>query len=320
MKLATLSLSTLLALAFSAAAPAPAQARAQTTPPNPSPGPSPSIAFTFDDLPAHSALPSNTTRLQIAQDILKALHDAGLPPIYGFVNAADLEHHPEDAAVLDLWRKAGNPLGNHTWSHMNLNDHTVEDFTAEILRNEPTIRQRAGDTDWHWFRYPNLAEGNTPEKRSAVRSFLAEHHYKVAAVTMSFGDYAWNEPYARCVAKNDTAAIATLETTYLQAAADDIDYRQALAHAALGHNIPFVLLMHIGALDARLLPRLLALYKSKGFTFVTLPAAESDPFYANDLDLSLPGTPDTLEGLLASQHKPFPPHPKNLMPDPSVCR
>jgi peptidoglycan/xylan/chitin deacetylase (PgdA/CDA1 family) len=310
MKLATLSLSTLLALTLCASAPA------QTTPP----GPSPSVAFTFDDLPAHSALPSNTTRLRIAQDILSALHDAGLPPIYGFVNAADLEHHPEDAAVLDLWRKAGNPLGNHTWSHMNLNDHTVEEFTAEILRNEPTLRQRAGDTDWHWFRYPNLAEGNTPEKRSAVRSFLAEHHYKVAAVTMSFGDYAWNEPYARCVAKNDTAAIATLETTYLQAAADDIDYRRALSQAALGRDIPYVLLMHIGALDARMLPRLLALYKSKGFTFVTLPAAESDPFYANDLDLSLPGTPDTLEGLLASQHKPFPPQPKNLMPDSSVCR
>ena len=28
---------------------------------------------------------------------------------------------------------------------------------------------------------------------------------------MSFHDYAYNEPYARCVAKNDTAAITELD-------------------------------------------------------------------------------------------------------------
>ena len=35
------------------------------------------IAFTFDDLPSHSALPPGVTRLQVAQDVIAALKAAG---------------------------------------------------------------------------------------------------------------------------------------------------------------------------------------------------------------------------------------------------
>ena len=48
--------------------------------------------------------------------------------------------------------------------------------------------------------------------------------HKVAAVTMSFGDYQWNEPYARCRAKGDDAAVRSLESSYLEGADDSIRY------------------------------------------------------------------------------------------------
>ncbi|MGB8476161.1 MAG: polysaccharide deacetylase family protein, partial [Candidatus Acidiferrum sp.] len=158
----------------------------------------PQIAFTFDDLPAHGPLPPDETRLQIANKILSALRDAHLPPIYGFVNAAILEKEPDDLVVLQAWRDAGNPLGNHTWSHMNLNHNSLDAFEAEITRDEPTLSKLMNQQDWHWLRFPYLAEGDTPEKHDALRAFLAQHGYKIAAVTMSFSDYLWNEPYARC--------------------------------------------------------------------------------------------------------------------------
>lgn len=280
------------------------------------------LAITFDDLPAHSALPPGTTRLQIAQGVIRALKDAGVPPTYGFVNGKAFEGTPDADAVLEAWRAAGNPLGNHTWSHMDLNKNSLDAWEADALKNEPVLVKatRAGD-DWHWLRFPFLSEGDTPEKRSGARAFLKEHGYRIAGVTMSFGDYAWNEPYARCVAKGDSAAISQLEKTYLQAATDDITYRRALAKATFGHDIPYVLLMHIGAIDARLLPQLLGIYKQAGFRFVTLQQAESDPFYANDLNLSLPGEPDSLEG--AAKAKGVSPWPKPAqMPAElnSICR
>ena len=107
--------------------------------------------------------------------------------------------------------------------------------------------------DWHWFRYPFLDEGDTPEKRSQVRKFLAARGYKIAAVTMSFGDYMWNEPYARCVAKNDQGAIATLKSSYLAAADESITRYREMSRKLYGRDISYVLLMHVGALDAEML-------------------------------------------------------------------
>lgn len=258
--------------------------------------PAQQLAITFDDLPAHSILPPGTTREQVAERIIQALHEAGVPSIYGFVNGQDLQQNPADAAVLQMWIRAGNVLGNHTWSHMDLNKVSLDAWEQDVLRNEPVLQAASenGD-DWHWLRFPYLSEGNTPEKRAGARAFLGSRGYKIAGVTMSFGDYAWNEPYARCSAKGDAAAIAELEKTYLAAAAADIRYRRALAKATFGHDVPYVLLMHIGAMDARLLPRLLALYKSEGFTFITLQRAEQDPLYANEIDLKLPSDPNPLE-------------------------
>jgi len=280
----------------------------------------PQIAFTFDDLPAHSSLPPGETRLDVATRIITALRQAHAPPIYGFVNGERVEEQPGDAAVLKAWRDAGNPLGNHTWSHMNLNQHSVEEFEADSNRNEPLLSESMKGEDWHWFRYPYLAEGDAPEKKEAIRSFLLQRGYKVAAVTMSFGDYQWNEPYARCKAKGDSAAIASLESSYLDAAEESIRFYQSLSHTLYGRDIPYVLLMHIGAFDAEMLPRLLSLYQSRGFQLVTLPEAEKDPFYDLDTNLALPSGPTMLEGVMQGRQLPMPLHPAPAVHLDALCR
>lgn len=278
------------------------------------------IAFTWDDLPAHSALPPEETRVEIGQKLIDAMKAAGLPPVYGFVNGATIEREPASAPMLKEWRDAGFQLGNHAWSHMNLNSNALADWEADVLKNEPVLEKYAFGADWHWLRFPYLAEGDTAEKRAEARKFLRAHEYRIAGVTMGFGDYMWNEPYARCVAKNDTAAIAQLESSYLDAAAQDAVFRRAMARALFGHDIPYVLLMHVGAFDARMLPRLLKLYRNKGFTFVTLEEAEKDPFYRGDLDPSLPDAPDTLEGAMQAKGLPLPTRPQLNVDLNSVCR
>jgi lysophospholipase L1-like esterase len=284
------------------------------------PTPAPQIAFTFDDLPAHGSLPVGTTRMEIANKIIAALHAAHVPDVYGFVNAADLEKNPSDIEVLKAWRLAGFPLGNHGWSHMNLNQHTAQEWEADVLRDEPTIEPLMKGSDWHWFRYPFLAEGDTAEKRETIRKFFLQHGYRIAAVTMSFGDYRWTEPYARCKAKGDAQAIETLKETYLEAADKSIDYYRELSQRLYGHDIPYVLLMHIGALDAEMLPRLLNLYKSRGFEFVTLQQAESAEFYRSSIDLSLPPAPDMLEGVAGERHIPMPAQPQLSVEPESLCK
>jgi peptidoglycan-N-acetylglucosamine deacetylase len=259
------------------------------------------IAITFDDLPAHGSLPSGTTRIQIASKILDALHSAGLPPTYGFVNGQATERQAEGAEVLEAWRGAGQPLANHSWSHMDFNSHSLDEFQSDIAQNEALLAHLMKNEDWHWFRFPFLAEGDTPEKRAAIRAYLGQRGYKIATITMSFSDYLWTEPYIRCKAKNNVKAITAMEETFMSAADESITYYRSLSNTLYGRDIPYVLLLHIGALDAEMLPRLLRLYQSRDFQFVTLPEAEADEFYRSSIDPKRPTSPDMLEGVMAER-------------------
>jgi peptidoglycan/xylan/chitin deacetylase (PgdA/CDA1 family) len=177
--------------------------------------PAQQIAFTWDDLPAHSTLPLGETRVEISRKLIAAMKDAQMPPVYGFVNGVRTEEEPLSTPMLANWRSAGLLLGNHTWSHMNLNQSSLAAWEADVLKNEELLQSGMEDADWHWLRYPNPGEGDT--ERSVGRApLLAErvracwrHHEPMIMPTM---------PYARCVAKNDTAAITELEAAHLAAA------------------------------------------------------------------------------------------------------
>jgi peptidoglycan-N-acetylglucosamine deacetylase len=280
------------------------------------------IAITFDDLPVHGALPPGETRIEVANQVIRALKRSHLPPTYGFINGMQVQQDAATISVLGAWRAAGNPLGNHTWSHLNLNDNgnSLGGFENDITHNEQLLQLQMRDADWHWFRFPFLAEGITPEKQMGVRAYLAQHGYRIAGVTMSFADYEWNEPYARCSAKHNHKAISGLEHSYLRAADQDIRFRRALAKQLYGRDIPYVLLMHIGAFDAHMLPRLLDLYQSRGFEFVRLEDAERDPFYKYDVNPSLLPGQDTLEGAAAQKHISLPQREDYAPKLEAVCR
>ncbi len=78
--------------------------------------------------------------------------------------------------------------------------------------------------------------------------------------------------------------------------------------------------MHLGAFDAKMLSRLLALYRSRGFEFITLEQAERDEFYKQDTDLHLPPGPDNLEGAMGQRHLPLPAHAVPTPQFDSLCR
>jgi peptidoglycan/xylan/chitin deacetylase (PgdA/CDA1 family) len=259
------------------------------------------------------------TRVQVGADLLKAAAEAKAPA-FGFINGVQTQREPDSTPVLKMWRDAGHPLGNHTWTHLNIASATPEQFEAEIVQNEAMLKDLMGANDWRWLRYPFLSEGDTPDKRLAVRAWLAANHYKIASVTMSFGDWAFSDPYARCVAKGDQAAIAQLEKIYLDGAAAVADRSRAMSKALYGKDIPYVLLMHAGAFDARMAPRLYKLYQDRGFGFTTLEKAESHPFYKTDVDPSLPPQPTTLEDALKAKGLPVPALPIDLAAVQGMCR
>lgn len=277
------------------------------------------LAITFDDLPAHGPLPAGETRADIAQSIAHALVSAGAPSVYGMVNGVLEEREPGSAQALVRWRAEGLPLANHGWSHTSLDKVTPARFEDELVHNEALLSASGQRVSFRWFRYPYLDEGRDPGLRDAARSVLARHGYSIAAVTMSFADYSWNAPYARCLARHDTTVIADLEQSYLAAADRAITASRKASHSIYHRDIPYVLLMHAGAFDARMLPRLLALYQRHGFRFVPLDEAEQDPAYRADLDPSLPFDPAGLQHHLPAPDGPLAPAGFNPADLDQVC-
>lgn len=240
------------------------------------------MAITVDDLPAHGQLPAGVTRLEVVQTMLAALKKHQVPEVYGFINAGKVEFNKADLPVLQAWREAGYPLGNHGYSHMDLHKANAADFTKDIQKNEALLKELNGTADWKYFRYPFLREGDVLEKRNAVRAYLSEHQYKIAQVTVDFEDWTWNNPYARCADKKDKKPIASLKKTYLDNAVRKLDQTVKITDYLFKRPVNHVLLLHVGAFDAVMLDDLLMSYKKKGVKFIPLSEALQDDIYKLD--------------------------------------
>lgn len=243
-------------------------------------GPRFDIAITVDDLPAHGPLPPGMTRLAIAESYLHTLKAHHVPEAYGFVNAKHLHDDPSTGSVLDAWRKAGYPLGNHTYSHLNLNDApSLQAWLADLQAGEPALVARMPDADWHYLRYPYLEAGRDRARHDGAIAWMQSHGYRIADVSVSFDDWAYSDAYARCVAKGDTARVEAMKTQYLKAVDDGIVRMKALSQRVYGRMIPQVLLTHIGAWSAATLPDVMARLDAAGAHYVPLAQAQADPAY-----------------------------------------
>lgn len=284
----------------------------------------PVVALTFDDLPAAGGLPDDDTREAIATRLTKELLANHLKGVYGFVTAVDLDDDPDTHAALRVWRAAGMKIGNHTWSHPALSDVTAADYIHEIAEDEPEVAKYAGRTNWHYFRYPYLEEGDTVAKHEAVRDWLRAHGYKVAEVSLNFNDDDWSDPYIRCVAKHDEAGIAWLKQSYMASAKEFIRRGRERQKAAFGHEIPNVLLLHATAFTTLMVPDLIQMLKQEGFRFASLEKVERNRAYSIDPKVGMVnGGPFAYEVLVMKHiQDPLPPP---TVPEPtarleSVCK
>jgi peptidoglycan/xylan/chitin deacetylase (PgdA/CDA1 family) len=278
------------------------------------------MAVTFDDLPAHGDLPPGVSRLDIANTILATLKQERMPATYGFINGKRIEEDASSSSALDAWRAAGQPLGNHTFTHGDLNKETPAEFAADVEKNEPLLKKLMGKDDWHWFRYPFLHEGESLSKRHAARQWLAEHGYRIAEVNMDFEDYLWNAPYARCMAKHDDASVQKLHDSYLAVADQYYGVFREMSQLVYGRDVKYVLLLHVGAFDARMLPELLALYRSKDVRFIGLPEAIADPAYRDDPDIGEASGGAQLELMMQKKQIQFPKNRKPYQELANTCR
>jgi peptidoglycan-N-acetylglucosamine deacetylase len=263
------------------------------------------IAVTVDDIPEHGDDIPGLSREQISRGVLAALKENQIPA-FGFSNGAFMQDNPEEINIFKEWLTAGYPLGNHTYSHPDLDKLTAEAFIAEIAKQDkllltlrsfsPLIQRR------HVFRYPFLSEGNTLAKRNAVRDYLRQHGYRIAEVTVDYYDWAWTDAYSRCLGRHDEKSVQWMKDHVEDSADRYLLAASQTAKLLLGHDIPHILLVHIGSFDAITLGGIFKHWQSQGVQFVSLDDALADPAYSVNPNMAFDGGRSFLEQIAESRH------------------
>jgi len=240
------------------------------------------VAITFDDLPATRHGRLDDVR-GITLDLLAHLEKLAIPAT-GFVNENKLEVPGEEIArqaFLEAWLDAGHDLGNHTYSHRRLYDTPLAEVQAEVLRGERVTRRllAARGRTPRYFRHPTLNTGPDLATKVAFEKFLTEHGYAVAPVTIDNDEYLYAAAYDRARARRERAVQQRLGRDYLRYMSEVFDFYERLSRRLFEREIAQILLLHANALNAEYLDVLAAMMRARGYRFITLDQALSDPAY-----------------------------------------
>jgi peptidoglycan/xylan/chitin deacetylase (PgdA/CDA1 family) len=235
------------------------------------------ICITFDDLPV-VRVHDRIQRLMITDEILGTLDEFGVKAA-GFVIGDNIGG---DNDILEAWLAAGYILGNHTYSHPDLNEvptalylHNVEkcrDIMEDMLK-EFGQKER-------YFRYPYLHYGNTYKIKTAVADYLRNHGYIISHVSIDTDDFAYNLKFEKLYEAADSIEFVRLGNEYIEHVLERLEAAEKLADEILGRPVRHVLLLHANRLNSNFLVDLLTELEIRQYRFIPLDVALADPAYS----------------------------------------
>jgi peptidoglycan-N-acetylglucosamine deacetylase len=248
-----------------------------------------SIALTFDDLPAPSdsiASDNAATMKAMTQKLLAIIKRSRIPAI-GFVNEGRLYEGGEFPArvdILQMWTKAGLELGNHTFSHWNLQTTPLEEYQNDVIRGEfiTKLLLRQKRKKLQYFRYPFLEVGSDLATRDKFEQFLSTRKYKSAPVTISNDEYMFAAVYAEAQARGDEECATQVAQAYLSYMEQMFAYFERFSVDVVGYEVKQILLLHADALNADHLTELVQMMSARGYRFVSLRRALKDRAYRRE--------------------------------------
>ncbi len=247
------------------------------------------VAVTFDDLPYQAsaeALCDPAQAMALTRDFLAMLEPLDSHAT-AFVNAGKVCEAQAATLlpqILNAWLDSGIDLGNHTASHINIHSSTVEAYLADVDAGAPQIRavlQARGRT-LRYFRHPYLFTGETQDKHDAIVAGLAERNYVVAPVTIDNVDWMFADVYRKADRLGDEALKRRVGEAYVAFMTTVLDHFEPYSAEITGGREPAqILLLHANTLNRDWYPRIDALYRARGYRFVTLEQALADPIYSH---------------------------------------
>jgi peptidoglycan/xylan/chitin deacetylase (PgdA/CDA1 family) len=250
-------------------------------------------AITIDDLPFVSMSKYDLNILKgYTAKLLNSLKEKNVPAI-GFVIESRLyKDNIQDTgltSLLNIWLDAGMELGNHTFTHPDLNTMPLQDYeqdflqgnkTTKVLMNERGLKER-------YFRHPFLHTGMDLETRTKFENFLSGNGYTVAPVTIDNSDWIFNKAYETAFKSKDSLMMTKIAGAYIPYMKSKFEFFEKNCRELFGHNIRQILLIHANHLNADHFGELAEMMKQLNYKFVNLDRVLQDSAYKS---------PDTYTG------------------------
>jgi peptidoglycan/xylan/chitin deacetylase (PgdA/CDA1 family) len=244
------------------------------------------VTVTFDDLPATASTADAGSLTRLNQKLLASVQKYRIPAV-GFVNEGKLFEGGSSVDVearshiLEMWLDAGLELGNHTYSHGDLNRMPLEAFQADVMRGEivtrPLMKKRGREL--RYFRHPFLRVGEELSKRRAFESFLKQRGYVVAPVTIDNDEFVFALAYDSATRRGDAAAATKIAHEYVRYMEHVVSYFEGVSQRVTGRLVPQVLLLHVSNLNADHFAAVAEMLVRRRYSFVSLEDALKDVAY-----------------------------------------
>lgn len=217
------------------------------------------IVITIDDLPFVGE--QQNTHLN---RIIQALKQDDVPAT-GFIIANNVK--PQHWSMLRKFRDAGFSLGNHTSSHINLNQVDADTYIQDVEAADRKLESILSEPKF--FRYPYLAMGDS-QKKDKVIEYLNARHYHIAGITIDSKDFIFNQLLLSVPEKSRRDFMEVLTPTYINFIWQQTLKAEERARMSRKSEDPQILLVHANLLNAYALPDIINLYRINGYRFVRL--------------------------------------------------
>ena len=241
------------------------------------------VAVTFDDLPSAYGNDDLKRMSDVTKTLLQKIKSNHVPAI-GFVNESKLHRRGEmnaRTALLRMWLEAGLELGNHTFSHINMDNVPLDAYEQDVVRGETVIKMLLAEKGMklRYFRHPQLHTGPTLEYKKGLEQFLAARGYTVAPITIDNNDFMFGALYGDAKTSGDKETMKRVADAYIGYMDRVFDFFEKLSVDSLGYEVKQTLLLHASDLNADHFDDLVLMMKRRGYAFISLEEALKDKAY-----------------------------------------
>lgn len=243
------------------------------------------VAITIDDLPTVTDLDGDQAERKITRKIVAHIKSFGIPAI-GFVNENQLfpddgNRDESEVNLLREWLAAGIDLGNHTYSHADINAIGLEAYEKDILKGELVTKAllRQYGKRMIYFRHPYLKTGADMETKINLENFLKAHNYTTAPVTIEASDWVFAHAYDKALLSKNQKLMKQISNAYVPFVLKEFEYSENLSSKLFGRQIKQILLLHANNINAENLGKLILALRNRGYKFVSVKNALTDPAY-----------------------------------------